>query len=190
MRIDEILPIVEKLMADGPAKPVAWIKHEEHGEWDGDNNYCPDCAKQIIDWLCGGEKPEGADQEFVSIPTPEDWPDCTPDNCWVDGGWPNSYESDGRMHCGLCGCMLWVSLLEYGVVSELEHFEEHGIKDADDWRHFHDVLTGIEYVEKPGYLDKWHIQKLRDVERAQRLYKRTMKLAEKCLPKESSHASF
>lgn len=104
----------------------------------------------------------------------------------MDGGWPNSHESEGPVNCGLCGCTLWVSLLEYGVESELDHFEENGITGGDDWQCFLDVMEGIEYVEREGYPDKWDMRKPREVEKARRLYARTIALLEKYLPKQEA----
>ena len=171
MLIKDVMAQIIELASTAPEpKNVCWlVMGEEHSPY-----YCPDCAQEIINWLRdGGERPSFSSHDYY--PT---FADRDKDNNYYSMA-PGGYEAEGCEHCEHCGLQLSVSLREHGISSELDHFEDYGLKDADDWRHFQDVCEGIDYVEKdwfPGAMAQ------RDVERSRELHKRTIALAAKFLP--------
>lgn len=134
-----LLPRVKELASEAPPpKDVCWIVL---GDEEYHANYCPECARKIVAWLSeGGEQPQFDEDD--EHPT---WSPLDSDEVYFSR--TTLYESDGCEHCELCGHHLAVSLTFYGVQSELDHFETHGIDTPDDWAHVLDIFEAVQYAE-------------------------------------------
>jgi len=172
VNISDILPHVKQMSASAPVqKDLCWIVR------DGDEfhtDYCPECARKVVAWLRDGEGIEFEErrEEFPTYSAID-----REENYYArDYG---GYGADGCRHCEHCGAHLDVSLTEYGVESELDHFEQCGIKDADDWRHFLDVCEAIKHVESSSFPGRW--MKECEIELHRNLYTRTVAVAGKYL---------
>ncbi len=171
MKIADIMEQIEQRANDAqePAD-LCWIVT---GDTDWHMDYCPECAKKIVAWLRdGGKQPDFAEHE--EYPTFADVK--SESNYHVrDSG----HEAEGCCHCEHCGHHLDVVLLEYGIDSELDHFENVGITTPSEWRYFQDVCEGIEYVESDWFPGDW--MKEGEVEMSRDLHTRTIALAKKYL---------
>ena len=165
--LEDLTPFVEHLMAASPL-PVAahWISHDEEGD-DTDAESCAyEVAAEVV--LLG--------RYGKNLP---DWTENTPETVTVRTDFGSS-EEDGCRTCDRCGAMLFTSLTTYGVESELDHFEEHGISTPREWREVGDIIEGIEFVESAWFPGSWMTPQ--EIERKRKLYARTIALIEKNLP--------
>lgn len=142
--IQHLLGRLEELCdPDGKPETLYWLLHIDHGGSEYD--FCRKCANLLSDYFNGelDEKPKSY-CERSEIP---DWTP-SPDSVSVDGGW--GIESDSARFCECCGCRLDFSPTDTFVESELEHFEEYGVKE--DWWSFRIFLeAALDYSRKPDW---------------------------------------
>ncbi len=119
MKINELLTKIQKLASSAPEpKPLCFIIV---GDKCDECDFCPDCAKEEVSRL----KSKG--QEEVSF-------------MQEDG----ALDSDSPRMCDGCNCDLSIALTNYGIASELEHFEVYPPLTPDEWRDFQKVCEAFE----------------------------------------------
>jgi hypothetical protein len=99
-------------------KELCWLEKADDCEDEEDydeEDYCPECAEKSV-------------QE----------------------GWDINYsmgmaEADGTKICGKCDSLLSITLTDYGVESELEHFEMYGIHTPRDWAVLLMIMESVFY---------------------------------------------
>lgn len=125
-------------------RDFCWIQNDRDSE-QSEDLYCDICAPRVVEWILGGKFPKSISNDSnKSLP---DWKRLKADQIFVYN--VRSSESDGCEHCAICGHMLSVSLTNYGIESEIDHFEQVDISTiggADFW-HWLDVIDGLSYVE-------------------------------------------
>ncbi len=174
---------IARTLADSPVLVDAWyIWHEvEDGHIeDSEEEYCLNCAKQLLAWLRGGPKPEDADEGDRW------WAGCTEDDSGIGG---TDLEGNTPRYCGLCRRELYTTIV--GVEDELEHFEmwvlgQNRKATPTDWRHIINILEEISVVESPHFpfpsMRPYEIECDRDLHRralelVEKLFSRTTRMA-------------
>jgi len=87
--------------------------------------YCFECCDKEV---------EKVNKELIAkgeIVIDEDGDICAGDGAFVDGGW-SGIEEDGCAFCEGCNKRLEVSLTQYGVESEVDHFIEYFFDDKNE----------------------------------------------------------
>lgn len=172
MKLSDLIPQIEQLASQAPeARDVCWLQVGDTDAWP---EFCPECARKIIAWLCdNGERPNFAEHE--------DYPDYAninrEDNYYV---YSYGYLSDGSICCEHCGHLLHVDLTTCGVESEIEHFESWGMTSPEDWQCFRSVCDAIRFIECDWY--PLPGAKESETKKERELYDRALKLAIDSLP--------
>jgi hypothetical protein len=162
-------------------KPLCWIENLRDGE-QSEGYYCPECAKKMIDYLSHGKyRKEVLADKHADHPR---WKGLKDDDLSYTNSC-GSFETEGCEHCELCDCMLQVCLLEYGVQSEIEHFETVDANhfDGQDSYHWLDVIDGIDFSSEEGIYNEWWTPKR--IEDNKQLYGQVLKLTKKFLKMEN-----
>lgn len=88
---------------------LRWICTPE-GEYETNNGseWCDDCGYYMMRHLRSKERIKARRSGYL-----------------LDGGWRT--ESDTHRFCAHCGCWLRISLTDWGVKEELDHYRENGV---------------------------------------------------------------